>query len=228
MKLILIYLLLNIILIRGETNKFVFDSMQTGKVAPLLPEEYVTNFIQHKWNNNGFSISHISLGNIWSSFSRKIVRVDSAQHDWKSDNATTRGPRSGSIQISIFDFTRTDGLVNNIIYNKESMKRKPVCNNYTLTRDSAVIQVFPANFLRVSNAMFTGQELMNDYGLCDKWVVFFDKVPVTFYFNGTGKWVRVDFIGPPTKASVVNYFFNMDSEQKLDSEVFEGFNECES
>jgi hypothetical protein len=90
------------------------------------------------------------------------------------------------------------------------------------------MQVFPTNFLRVSNAMFTGQELMNDYGLCDKWVVFFDKVPVTFYFNSTGKWVRVDFIGPPTKASVVNYFFNMDSEQKLDSEVFEGFNECES
>jgi len=199
--------------------------MQTGKIAPLLPEEYVTNFMQHKWDYDGFGVSHISVGNIWSSYSRKIVRVDSAQQGWKSNNATLRGPRAGSIQISIFDFTRNDGLVNNIMYNKESMKRKPVCNNYTLTSDRAVVQVFPKNFLRLSNAIFTGQEL-TEYGLCDKWMIFYGKVPVTFYFDSLGKWVRFDFIGPETKASVVTKFFNMDSEQKLENEVFEGFDEC--
>jgi hypothetical protein len=46
----------------SHDTKWVFETVSEGKVAPLLPEEYVTNFVQHKWDQDGFRVSHVSAG----------------------------------------------------------------------------------------------------------------------------------------------------------------------
>jgi len=190
-----------------------------------MPEEYVTNFMQHKWDQDGFGVSHVTTGAIWHSFSRKLIRVDSAQHDWKSNNATIRGPRYASIQISIFNFSRTDGIVENTVWNAKNMKNH-TCHEYTFPLQQSTMQLFSTNFLNDSNAGFSGEETLPTEGLCDKWTFFLGSIPVTLYFDSHGKFIRADFTDwPPLKASVVTKFFNMDTTPgALADDVFENIN----
>jgi len=220
---VLTFLLICFCNLRQEATGFVFDTVNSGKPAPPMPEEFVTNFMQHKWDQDGFGVSHIATGVIWHSFSRKLIRVDSAQHDWISNNATIRGPRAGSIQISIFNFTRTDGMVENTIFNARNFESSS-CNQYELPLSQSSMQLFSETFLNDTNAGFAGEETLPTEGLCDKWTYFQGRIiPVTLYFNSHGKFIRTDFTTwPPLKASVVTTLFNMDTTPgAIADEVFE-------
>lgn len=41
-----------------QSKKWVFETVSQGKVPSLLPEEYATTFMQHKWDLDGFGVSH--------------------------------------------------------------------------------------------------------------------------------------------------------------------------
>ncbi|KAL1914993.1 uncharacterized protein VTP21DRAFT_7698 [Calcarisporiella thermophila] len=206
-------------------ERFVFNTLATGKDYPLLPEEYVTYFRQHKWDRNGFGLSHLASGVIWSSAKRKAVRVDSAQYGWRSNNATERGPTAGGIHISTFDFNRQDGNATNVIFTRDSMEKQD-CVTYNIPAASTVFQALPATFLKESRASFSGEAMLEQHGLCDKWVAMFGETPVTFYFDRKGAWVRVDFVTPSSQASVVNEFYSMDATQPILDDIFAGFNRC--
>lgn len=60
-------------------------------------------------------------------------------------------------------------------------------------------------------------------------MIFLGQIPVTFYFDKDGNWIRFDFVETLTNASVVNNFFNMDSTKNIiDKEIFDGLNDCHS
>jgi hypothetical protein len=97
----------------------LFDGARAqGKIAPLLPEEYACNFVQTKWNYNGFVVNHTLAGVQYSSYSQQFIRtdggtcdlyfvfnsLDSAAFDVKSDNHSDPSPIWGFVTITVFDF----------------------------------------------------------------------------------------------------------------------------
>jgi len=82
--------------------------------------------------------------------------------------ATIRGPRAGSIQISIFNVTRTSGMVENTTFNAWNFESSS-CDQYELPLSQSSMQLFSETFLNDTNAGFAGEETLPTEGICDKY-----------------------------------------------------------
>ncbi|CAO3601431.1 unnamed protein product [Absidia cylindrospora] len=206
-------------------NTIPYSPQSGGKVAPLLPAEYAFNFIQHKWNENGFGVSHVASGTWLSSLKENRVRVDISNYDWVSNNATIKGNIHAGTVTSLFDFNHVakSGNVTNIYINTNN-DLKPSCSMTEMPQTQAQGQVFPVHFIQ-QHGMYAGQETIQGIGATymntNKWIVFFGDTLVSFYFTADNDdWVRYDENAQAAKTSVVTWIYNLNQKATFDKTVF--------
>ncbi|KAG0169818.1 hypothetical protein DFQ29_009536, partial [Apophysomyces sp. BC1021] len=182
-----------------------------GKVAPLLPEEYAFNFVQHKWNENGFGVNHVGMGSWLSSSKHRMVRVDNSDYDWVSNNATVKGPITAGLITSLFDFSHVEKSGNITNHYIEYKGRNNKCTSSELPMAASQGQLFPPKYIQ-ENGQYSGQETFAGIGItytADKWVTFIGTTVVSFYFDGQGNWVRYDQSSPGLKTTVITLLYNL-------------------
>eukprot|EP01120_Amphizonella_sp_Union-15-10_P014139 TRINITY_DN6754_c0_g1_i1.p1 TRINITY_DN6754_c0_g1~~TRINITY_DN6754_c0_g1_i1.p1 ORF type:complete len:228 (+),score=24.00 TRINITY_DN6754_c0_g1_i1:66-749(+) len=159
--------------------------------TPLLPTNYIANFLQHKWNGEGIT-NHITYGVVYAALSKnKFV-----SHNFYD----------GINQTSWFDLASYNpnepGTIYNVVYQIDSTTGKEIsCLGYWVV---PALTVVPADFLIVMNATYTGP-LYDDYhGECMSWGVQGpSKVAITGYFapgpDDELSLARIDFFTPNQK-----------------------------
>ncbi|OAQ72894.1 hypothetical protein VFPPC_12883 [Pochonia chlamydosporia 170] len=159
---------------------------------PMVKPEFQTHFVQHKWNQN---LSHIQIGYMYNSPSRKLVRVDETFED--------------GLASSTFDFANitNDGLVDNKLtsvfkdFGHPDVFRGYVNTNYPL---------IAADFLVKGNAVFAGlveRQLLS--GQVASWSILYQgTIPVTVFVDGCNVVQGYDYFYPVERTRVTTSFFN--------------------
>ncbi|CAO1636002.1 unnamed protein product [Parajaminaea phylloscopi] len=203
-----------------------------GQIAPEFPQEYSFSFKQHKWNQNGFGVNHLSTGAWFSSISAQKVRVDLVTLDWKSDNATVGGEISPSYSSSLFDYSKAkNGTVPNAYFYLDSAARAGAGGS-CVTSDLPVVaaqgQLLKPSLLR-SQGTYQGTEILPAWGSVDKWGVWFgDSILVTFFWaqvstgNGASEpvLVRYDEYSAGEQTTVVTDIFDYRTKVQFSSTLF--------
>ena len=200
-----------------------------GKVPPLLAEEFTANFIQNKFNHNGFGVNHTCAGTYYSSYSQQMIRSDCTVVDLISNNHSQPSPLTSSVVISLLDFTKTPPI--NTFFEMGNLVNKSSCMTYT----ASWLPPSKASFLRDVKAVYAGTEITAEYGICEKWSFMLPELPgtiFTFFINSFNILVRYDFIslGNPQQGNVgvTNKFYNMitGGKELLPPTIFAGSGQC--
>jgi len=190
-----------------------------GKTAPLLPEEIAVTVVQSKWNGNGFGVNHTAGGTWYSSYALQKIRFDSVAYEHDIDSTTVL---RSSVAISILDFTVNPPV--NYFWEKYTQGLNDTCQIYT---DVGFLPPFPSTFLRDINAVYSGQEFVPFFGLCDKWSFFIPDTLITFYFDAAETFVRWDLVSSNLQTSVVTLQFNqVTQKQPLSKDLFAPALQC--
>jgi len=121
-----------------------------GKLAPLLPEEYATYYIQRKWNQNGFAVNHTEAGVQYSSYANQMIRTDGASFASTDNfNQSIPVPPSGLIVMSLLDFTQDPPV--NTFYTRYNLYNYS-CETYPVGFPAPP----PSDFLRKTDAVYSG------------------------------------------------------------------------
>jgi len=194
-----------------------------GKLAPLLPEEYATYYIQRKWNQNGFAVNHTEAGVQYSSFANQMMRADgtafASTDNW---NQSIPIPPSGQVMMSLLDFTQNPPL--NTYYIRYNLVNSS-CAEYPIVGFFAPP---PSNFLRITDAVYAGNYYLAEYGNCDKWDSFVvANTIIEFYFDKYSNWVRYDIVGSNLETSVNTNLYGLQSfDAPLPKDIFMGSGMC--
>ena len=203
--------------------------LSQGKVPPLVATEFTANFIQNKFNHNGFVVNHTCAGTYYSSYSQQMIRADCTVVDLSSNNHSQPSPLTSFVTISLLDFTKSPPL--NTVLSLVNLANKSTCAVY----EASWLPPFSATFLRDVNAIYAGNEITEEYGVCEKWTFVLVEFPgpiFTFYFDSFTNLVRYDFyvIGDPEQGNVgvTNKFYNIQTGDKtlLPSTIFDGSGKC--
>lgn len=203
--------------------------LSQGKVPPLVATEFTANFIQNKFNHNGFVVNHTCSGTYYSSYTQQMIRADCTVVDLSSNNHSQPSSLASSVSISLLDFTKAPPL--NTVLEFVNLANKPSCAVY----EASWLPPFSATFLRDVDAIYAGVEITEEYGVCEKWTFEVSEIPgpiFTFYFDAFTNLVRYDFfvLGDPVQGNVgvTNKFYNVVTGDKslLPPTIFDGSGKC--
>jgi len=204
------------------------NDASSGKLAPLLPEEYVTNIVQNKWNWNGFVVNNTYSVVQWSSYKQQKIRTDGVMYGMKSDNYSDPSPWIGNQQISLLDFTVSPPI--NTYMGWSSLADKPKC----VVSGASWLPPPKATWLRDVGAIYAGTEYIPYFGKCEKWSVISPLgigIVLTMFFDAWQTFVRYDFISTGSgqqQVGVVTLLFNLRSNINIDPTIFAGSGKCPS
>lgn len=203
-----------------------YEPQDKGPAAPQLPGgDFAFNFKQHKWNQNGAGVNHLSTGTWYSSLAQGKVLVTATSLDWVSDNATVGGELTGAYSSSLFDYadqaSQSKGNVKNYYFASDytSAVGTGTCNVTELPIGAAQGQLLPPTFLS-QQGIYAGIDHLPQYGQADKWVAFFGQgLALSFYFvtgpDGKQRWVRYDQYSQGEKTTVITDIFNLRENAQL-------------
>lgn len=204
-------------------------ALSQGKVPPLVATEFTANFIQNKFNHNGFVINHTCAGTYYSSYTQQMIRADCTDVGLSSNNHSQPSPLTSSVSISLLDFTKSPPL--NTVLELKNLVNGSTCATY----EASWLPPFSETFLRDVNAIYAGDEITAEYGVCTKWTFELAQFPgpiFTFYFDSFANFVRYDFyvLGDPEQGNVgvTNKFYNILTGDKtlLPPTIFDGSGKC--
>ncbi|KAF9560591.1 hypothetical protein CPC08DRAFT_818173 [Agrocybe pediades] len=167
-----------------------YSSTFTNPVPPLIQTEFRANFMQHKFDVN---VNHITAG-----------FPEPAEDPW-------RQCQRRSLEISMFDFRNTTGngtLVANTLLTFDTGAVNPTCSSFFV---APFVELFPADFLAQSNAVFAGVQQDDLYGAVDTWTFHKgDDLQVTFFLDSNNTLVRFDFASSnELRTFATTRFFNI-------------------
>eukprot|EP00047_Mylnosiga_fluctuans_P015642 m.48074 g.48074 ORF g.48074 m.48074 type:complete len:266 (-) comp6015_c0_seq2:80-877(-) len=190
------------------------------KIAPLVPEEYVANVVQKKWNMNGFLVNNTYTGMWYHSVQNKAIRSDGVASTVENATSPLADIAVPMVQISLLDFAVDPPQ--NTYWEHDTLAGPSSCCLGNVTG----FFLMPRDFLRRGNAIFAGAEHMPGIGWCDRWTLFIgDATVVTFFFNGAGTVVRWDLVSPGLQTDVQTYFSNL-REVAIPPTIFAGRGRC--
>ncbi len=208
-----------------------YEPQVKGRTPPSLPGgDFAFSFKQHKWNQNGAGVNHVSTGTWYSSLARGKVLVTATTLDWASDNATIAGELTGAYSSSLFDYAdqgaASKGNVKNYYFSSDYTKAVGTgsCNVDELPIGAAQGQLLPPNFLS-TQGVYAGIDHLTQYGQVDKWVAFFGQgLALAFYFatgpDGKQHWVRYDQYSQGEKTTVITELFNLRENAQFKTGLF--------
>ncbi|KAL5463855.1 hypothetical protein EMCRGX_G032798 [Ephydatia muelleri] len=153
-----------------------YEQDEKKLVPPLVATEFTANFIQNKFNHNGFVVNHTCSGTYYSSYTQQMIRADCTVVDLSSNNHSQPSPLTSSVSISLLDFTKSPPL--NTVLELTNLANGSTCATY----EASWLPPFSQTFLRDVNAIYAGDEVTAEYGLCEKWTFEIAQITWPYFY----------------------------------------------